>query len=88
MLARNPVPIHAADREQARYFGAVLSARRAELEERVDALHSQLMKLAGMGDHVGLRSKRRIIRGLEDEVHCVDRMLKALRNRFGPDVEV
>jgi hypothetical protein len=87
MLATNPAPMRPADREQAWYFNKVLGGRRAELEERLHALHMQAMELTRIGNQTAVRNKRRIIRVLESEAHMIDRMLKALANRLGPDIQ-
>jgi hypothetical protein len=75
----------AADREQAYRFDEMLGQQRAELGERLDELHEQATKLDSIGDQAGVRRTRRIIRPLETEVRTIDRMLRALRIRLGPD---
>ena len=82
------MPMAAADDEQGRYFHELLTVERAELEERLERLHTQAMKLTAMGEERKARNKRKIIRALEGEAHTIDRMLKALRNRLGAGLEV
>jgi hypothetical protein len=74
-----------ADREQAHYFGGVLSGQRAELDQRLDGLYLEVTRLDGMGDAAGVRHKRQLIRSIESEVRTIDRMQTALRLRLEAD---
>jgi hypothetical protein len=47
----------------------------------------QAIELTRIGNQTPVRNKRRIIRVLESEAHMIDRMLKALANRLGPDIQ-
>jgi hypothetical protein len=60
----------------------LLGRKRPELDERIDQLRVELMRLDPVRDERAIRSSRRIIWAPDSEVHSIDRMLKALRNRL------
>jgi hypothetical protein len=79
---RNRPPMLRADLQQAHYFHTLLGDERAELEEQLDQLHTELLTLDRIGDEHGVRTKRRIIKALESEARSIDRMRKALSARL------
>ena len=71
-----------ADRQQAHYFDELLCCHRAELDQRIDGLSAQVLKMAHIGDQAGVSRAQRAIRALERDARSIDRMREALRLRL------
>ena len=72
----------AADKLQAEYLGRCLGAERAELAEKIGVHARILNKLNTSGHRHAVTHHRRCIRGLETEIHAIDKMVDTLDRRF------
>ncbi len=79
---RNRAPMAAADLQQARYLHWLLGRIRAELNEHLEDVLTELVRLERIGDEHRVRSKRHIIKALESEARSIDRMRTALQLRL------
>ena len=77
------VPALSNDLRQAEYFWRLLDSRKAEVCELLEAELDALEGVQRTGCLVGVRHHRQRVKAFEAEIRGVDRMLLALRVRFG-----
>jgi hypothetical protein len=72
----------AADKLQAEHLRRCLGAERADLAEKIGA-HARILNKLNTSEHRhAVTHRRRCIRGLEAEIHAIDKMVDALDRRF------
>ena len=78
----------AADVMQAEYFRGFLDQQRSELTDQLASLTRRLTACMTRGEMTAISHVRRAIRGVEADIHAIDRMAQALTRRFPDDADV
>jgi hypothetical protein len=78
----------AADAMQAEYFRGFLDRQQSALTDQLASLTRRLTACMTRGETAKISHVRRAIRGVEAEIHTIDRMARALTRRFPQDADV